>query len=84
MDIYEVLGFLAAILTTISFLPQVIKIYKSKETKSISFAMYVVLSLGILMWLVYGIHLKSMPMIIANTITLILTIYILFMKIKYK
>lgn len=84
MDKFEVLGFCAAILTTISFLPQVIKIYKSKETKSISFAMYVVLSLGVLMWLVYGIHLKSMPMIIANTITLILTIYILFMKMKYK
>lgn len=84
MDKFEVLGFCAAILTTISFLPQVIKIYKSKETKSISFAMYVVLSLGILMWLVYGIHLKSMPMIIANAITLILTIYILFMKMKYK
>jgi len=84
MDIYEVLGFLAAILTTLSFLPQVIKIYKSKETKSISFAMYVVLSLGVLLWLIYGIHLKSMPMIIANTITLILTIYILFMKIKFK
>jgi MtN3 and saliva related transmembrane protein len=84
MDKYEVLGFCAAILTTISFLPQVIKIYKSKETKSISFAMYVVLSLGILMWLVYGFHLKSMPMIIANAITLILTIYILFMKMKYK
>tara|TARA_R110002126_G_scaffold142037_3_gene287564 strand:+ start:22230 stop:22484 length:255 start_codon:yes stop_codon:yes gene_type:complete len=84
MDKYEVLGFCAAILTTISFLPQVIKIYKSKETKSISFAMYVVLSLGVLMWLVYGFHLKSMPMIIANAITLILTIYILFMKMKYK
>lgn len=84
MDIYEVLGFLAAILTTIAFLPQVIKIYKSKDTKSISLAMYVVLSLGILLWLVYGIHLESMPIILANTITLILTIYILFMKMKHK
>lgn len=84
MDIYEIIGFFAAILTTISFVPQVIKIYKSKETKSISLTMYVVFSLGILMWLIYGIHLKSMPMIIANAITLILTIYILFMKMKHK
>jgi MtN3 and saliva related transmembrane protein len=84
MDLYEILGFLAAILTTISFLPQVIKIYKSKETKSISLTMYVVLSLGILMWLIYGIHLKSMPMIIANTISFILTVYILFMKMRHK
>jgi len=84
MDLYEILGFLAAILTTISFLPQVIKIYKSKETKSISLTMYVVLSLGILMWLIYGIHLKSMPMIIANTISFILTVYIFFMKMRHK
>jgi MtN3 and saliva related transmembrane protein len=84
MDKYEVLGFLAAILTTIAFLPQVIKIYKSKETKSISLTMYIVLSLGLLMWLFYGIHLKSNPMIIANTVSLILTIYILFMKMKHK
>ena len=84
MDKYEILGFLAAILTTIAFLPQVIKIYKSKDTKSISLTMYIVLSLGLLFWLLYGVHLKSLPMVIANSVSLILTIYILFMKIKHK
>ncbi|PQJ79500.1 SemiSWEET family sugar transporter [Polaribacter porphyrae] len=84
MNIFEVLGYLAAILTTISFLPQVFKIYKTKETKSISLSMYIVLTIGILLWLIYGIHLKSLPMILANSITLISLIYILLMKVKYK
>lgn len=84
MDIFELLGYLAAILTTISFFPQVVKIYKTKETKSISLSMYIVLIIGILLWLIYGIYLKSMPMILANAVTLVLLIYILIMKIKYK
>ena len=84
MDIFELLGYLAAILTTISFFPQVVKIYKTKETKSISLSMYIVLIIGILLWLIYGVYLKSMPMILANAVTLVLLIYILIMKIKYK
>ena len=84
MDTFELLGYLAAILTTISFFPQVVKIYKTKETKSISLSMYIVLIIGILLWLIYGVYLKSMPMIIANAVTLVLLIYILIMKIKYK
>ena len=84
MDIFELLGYLAAILTTISFFPQVVKIYKTKETKSISLYMYIVLIIGILLWLIYGVYLKSMPMILANAVTLVLLIYILIMKIKYK
>ena len=84
MDIFELLGYLAAILTTISFFPQVVKIYKTKETKSISLSMYIVLIIGILLWLIYGVYLKSMPIILANAVTLVLLIYILIMKIKYK
>ena len=84
MNLFESLGYLAAILTTIAFFPQVIKIYKTKETKSISLAMYIVFTLGIFLWLVYGIHLKSIPMILANAITLLSAIYILWMKVKYK
>lgn len=84
MDIFELLGYLAAILTTISFFPQVVKIYKTKETKSISLSMYIVLIIGVLLWLIYGVYLKSMPMILANAVTLVLLIYILIMKIKYK
>lgn len=81
---FEVIGYLAALLTTISFLPQVFKIYKTKETKSISLSMYIILTLGILLWLIYGLHLNSMPIILANAVTLVSLIYILFMKMKYK
>ncbi|MFY9243371.1 MAG: SemiSWEET transporter [Polaribacter sp.] len=84
MNYFEIIGFLAAILTTVSFFPQVIKIYRTRETKSISLTMYIVLTFGILLWLIYGLHLESMPMILANALTLFFLFYILLMKIKYK
>lgn len=84
MNYFEIIGFFAAILTTVAFFPQVIKVYKTKETKSISLSMYIVFSIGVLFWLIYGLHLKSLPIVLANAITLISSIYILHMKIKYK
>ncbi len=74
-------GYLAALLTTVSFVPQVIKIYKTRETAGISLAMYLVFVTGILLWLIYGILLNEMPIILANSVTLILSGYILLMKI---
>ena len=84
MKYFEIIGFLAAILTTVAFFPQVIKVYKTQNTQSISLSMYIVFSMGILLWLVYGFYLNSLPMIIANTITLVSSIYILYMKLKHK
>jgi MtN3 and saliva related transmembrane protein len=84
MKYFEIIGFLAAILTTVAFFPQVIKVYKTQNTQSISLSMYIVFSIGILLWLVYGFYLNSLPMIIANTITLVSSIYILYMKLKHK
>lgn len=84
MNYFEIIGFLAAIITTVAFFPQVIKVYKTKDTKSISLTMYIILSIGLLCWLIYGVYLSSFPMILANTITLVFTIYILFKKIKHK
>ncbi|MFC4268257.1 SemiSWEET transporter [Polaribacter marinivivus] len=84
MKYFEIIGFLAAILTTVAFFPQVIKVYKTQNTQSISLSMYIVFSIGILLWLVYGFYLNSLPMIIANAITLVSSIYILYMKLKHK
>ena len=84
MKYFEIIGFLAAILTTVAFFPQVIKVYKTQNTQSISLSMYIVFSIAILLWLVYGFYLNSLPMIIANTITLVSSIYILYMKLKHK
>ena len=84
MKYFEIIGFLAAILTTVAFFPQVIKVYKTQNTQSISLSMYIVFSIGILLWLVYGFYLNSLPMIIANAITFVSSIYILYMKLKHK
>ena len=84
MDYIEILGLVAATLTTIAFVPQVYKTWKEKTTKDISLSMYAVLFTGVLLWLVYGFFIKSLPIILANTITAILLVFMLLMKIKYK
>jgi MtN3 and saliva related transmembrane protein len=77
-----IIGLLAAAGTTSSFIPQVVKTLRSKETKDISLLMYVILCAGISLWLVYGLFLMDWPLILANTITLILAAPIMVMKIK--
>jgi len=77
----ELLGYLAATLTTIAFIPQAWKTITTKRTKDISIYMYILLNVGIVCWFVYGIELQSKPIIWANAITLIFTIPVLIMKI---
>lgn len=77
-------GAIAAVITTTAFLPQVIKAHKTKHTKDLSLSMYVGLSVGIFLWILYGFLLNSSPIIIANIITFILSLYIVFLKLKYK
>ncbi|MCD4704504.1 SemiSWEET transporter [bacterium] len=84
MKIIIILGLVAATCTTISFLPQAVRIIKTKHTKDLSLTMYIILTLGIFLWLMYGLFTKDFPIIIANVITLIFTVTILIMKIKYK
>ncbi len=84
MDYIEIIGLVAAALTTTAFVPQVYKTWKEKSTKDISLSMYTVLFTGVVLWLVYGIYLGSLPIILANTITSVLLIFMLYMKIKYK
>lgn len=79
-----IIGIMAGTLTTIAFLPQVIKIYKTKNTKDLSIATFCIFSLGVLLWLVYGLMLKELPIIIANSITFILILLIVMMKFKYR
>ena len=77
-------GYVAATLTTLAFLPQALKTIRSKDTRSISLGMYVVFTIGIGFWLAYGIALGSMPMILSNIVTFVLSATILAMKLKYK
>jgi MtN3 and saliva related transmembrane protein len=76
-------GYLAATLTTLSFVPQAVKTIRSRDTSGLSLGMYVVFTLGVAMWLVYGIALNSMPMILANTVTFALSATILGLKLKH-
>ena len=83
MSTVEFFGYLAAFLTTISFIPQVVQVWRSKHTKDISLGMYSIFTLGIVVWLIYGILLNAWPIIIANTITIFLAGSVLTMKLKY-
>lgn len=78
------IGFFAAFCTTVAFIPQAVKVYKTKSTKDISLYMFIVFSIGVLSWLIYGISKLDLPLILANAVTLILSLYILFYKIKLK
>ncbi len=84
MDNYLIIGMLAAIFTTASFLPQAIRIIRTKHTKDISLSMYVIFTTGILLWLVYGIAIEDLPIIAANIVTFIFSFTILVLKIRYK
>ncbi len=84
IDNYEIIGLLAALLTTTSFVPQVYKTWKSKSADSLSLTMYLAFFVGIILWLVYGIHLKSLSMIIANSITAFLALLLIVFKLKFK
>ncbi len=84
MDIYEIIGLVAAFLTTGAFVPQVYKTWKTKSTDDISLTMYSVLFIGLMLWLAYGISLNSLPMILANSFTGVLVLMVIVFKFKYK
>lgn len=77
----DVLGFTAAFCTTISFLPQAIKVIKTRDTASLSLMMYIIFTTGVILWLLYGIFRDDLAIIIANIITLCLAVCILSIKI---
>jgi MtN3 and saliva related transmembrane protein len=78
------LGYVAATLTTASFVPQAWLIFRTRNVSGISLAMYGAFTLGIALWLAYGVMLGAWPIIIANIITLVLATCILVMKIKHQ
>ena len=84
MNFITITGFAAAVLTTASFVPQAIKTIRTKNTGSISLSMYTLFATGTLLWLLFGIFSNSMPVTIANAVTLVFAIIILFYKLKFK
>ncbi|MCA1993062.1 MAG: SemiSWEET transporter [Coleofasciculus sp. S288] len=84
MNGITLLGLLAGTLTTISFMPQVIKTWTTKSTQDISLGMFITFCSGIFLWLVYGLFIQNLPVILTNAVTFILASTILWMKLKYK
>lgn len=83
MDPVTLLGMAAGTLTTISFVPQVIRTWKTRSTKDISTGMFAMFSTGILLWTLYGVAINSLPVIFTNSITFVLAFIILVLKIKH-
>jgi MtN3 and saliva related transmembrane protein len=84
MDTITLTGLIAGSLTTISFVPQVLRTWKLRETKDFSLAMLLLFAAGMLMWTAYGIWIDSFPIIAANVITFGLVLFLLGMKIRYR
>lgn len=83
MSATTMMGFVAGFLTTISFLPQVIKTWKSKSASDLSLGMFSVFSVGVMFWLAYGFLIQEPPIIFWNLVTLALVLAILLMKLKF-
>ena len=82
--IVELVGYVSAVLTTAAYIPQALRTIRTKKTHDISLNMYILMFTGVSGWLAYGFFLKSIPMLIANSITLCLIFTIIILKIKYK
>jgi MtN3 and saliva related transmembrane protein len=80
----EIIGFIAAAITTSAYMPQAYKIWKTKKAESVSLSMYLVMFLGISLWLIYGVCINKPSIIIANTLTLLIILMILYFKITSK
>jgi len=83
METIKIIGFLAGALTTISFIPQVVKTVRTRDTGSLSLFMYLIFTAGVFFWLTYGILIKDVPIIIANGITCLLASTVLVYKLKF-
>ena len=84
MNPTQLLGLTAGMLTTIAFLPQVIKTWKSRSAKDLSLGMFLLFCLGVAMWLAYGVLVQDIPVIAANLLTLMLASTLLFFKLRFK
>ena len=80
----EIIGFAAAILTTAAFLPQVYKTWRTKDVSALSLPMLIMFITGISLWLVYGFYIDSPSMIIANAISIVSALFLIYFKIKYR
>lgn len=79
----EILGLIAGTVTTGAFVPQAFKVFKTKETANLSAGMYTFFICGLILWIIYGIRMEAIAIILANTVSILLSLYILVMKLKH-
>ena len=79
-----ILGLVAGALTTLSFLPQLLKAWKSRSTHDISIGMFSLLAAGVMLWIVYGVVTADLPVVVANSVTLVFVGLILALKLRYR
>lgn len=84
MNGFTLIGLAAAACTTAAFIPQAIKVIRTKDTRSLSLPMYIIFTVGVLLWLVYGILVKDIPVMAANVVTLTFSLVILVSIIIYR
>jgi MtN3 and saliva related transmembrane protein len=84
LNAVTIVGLFAGGLTTLSFLPQLLKTWKTKSAEDVSLLMLVAFSTGVALWLIYGFMIGALPVVLANVITLVLALAILVLKIKYR
>jgi len=84
MNWIDPIGYIAATLTTFAFLPQLVKIVKTRSVHDISFLMYLVMLIGVGLWLIYGFYIQSWPLAVANGFTFLFVFIILILKLKWK
>jgi MtN3 and saliva related transmembrane protein len=83
MSLPELIGYFAAVLTTVSFVPQVWQTFRTRDVSGISLGMYLVFATGVSLWLAYGVLVTAWPIVAANAVTLALALSILAMKLRY-
>ncbi len=84
MEPIDLLGLAAGGLTTVSFVPQVLKIWRSKSGNDVSYGMFLLFSAGVSLWLAYGVMLRATPIIAANAATLVLALAVIYLKFRYR
>jgi MtN3 and saliva related transmembrane protein len=80
----DLIGYIAACLTTLSFLPQALHTFRTRDVRGISLGMYALFTSGVALWLVYGLLLAAWPIVVANAVTLVLALAILVMKLRFR
>ncbi|MBX2914790.1 MAG: SemiSWEET family sugar transporter [Cyclobacteriaceae bacterium] len=84
MDAAKILGLVAGFLTTVAFIPQVVKTWRSKSARDLSLVMFSLFCAGVFLWMIYGFMINELPVILWNIITLMLALIILFFKLRFK